>query len=102
LNNYSIYYNWCYIQYATANNVSDCTKTPSAVTTTAATGNIAQVAQQMGAWGGQYQACYQTGGGHGTLDDLKKRIAAHFAPQSMGVDCSGFTRAVIYTATGKD
>jgi cell wall-associated NlpC family hydrolase len=86
-------------------NCWDATVAKASSTTTAPTGNIAQVAQTMGGWGGQYQACYLTGGGHGTLDDLKQRIANHFANVNgvnYGVDCSGFTRAVIYTATGKD
>lgn len=106
LNAFSTYYNWCYIQYSMANHVNNCfDKTPTdnaSAASTAPTGSIAQVAQEMGTWGGQYQACYIEGGGHGTLDDLKQRIANHFAPIQYGVDCSGFTRAVIYTATGKD
>lgn|GEM_PF-4552167 len=109
LNAYSVYYNWCYVQYATANNVSDCSQTPT-TTSAAPSGSIAQVAQQMGTWGGQYQACYVTASagnnaGHGSIDDLKQRISNHFAivnGVNYGVDCSGFVRAVIYTATGKD
>lgn len=64
-------------------------------------GGIVDIANQMGAWAGQYQACYTWGGGHGSLDDLKTRIDNHFSG-NYGVDCSGFVRAVIYKATSKD
>ena len=66
----------------------------------AANGNIAETAKIMAQWGENYYA----GGGHRSLDDLKKRIAAHFQGKTseFGVDCSGFTRAAIYQATGTD
>ncbi|MDB5183742.1 MAG: hypothetical protein JWO07_423, partial [Candidatus Saccharibacteria bacterium] len=106
MDSYATYYNWCYVQYATSKRVKSCTdKTPeanSAASSTAPTGNIAQEAAAMGGWGGQYQACYTDGGGHGDLADLQRRIAAHFAGPENGVDCSGFTRAVVYQATGTD
>lgn len=73
----------------------------AAGSTSAANGSIASVATQMGAWGGESQACYETGGGHGSLEDLKERIDKKFV-QGYGVDCSGFVRAVIYQSTGKD
>lgn len=63
-------------------------------------GSIAQVAEQMGAWGEQYQACYVWGGGHGwTQAQMDEAIENHFSG-SYGVDCSGFVAAVIYKATG--
>lgn len=64
-------------------------------------GPIADVATQMGEWGATGDACYETGGGHGTTQDLQERIDHKFA-KGYGVDCSGFTRAVIYKSTGKD
>lgn len=68
-----------------------------------ASGPIADVAKSMGEWGAQYQACYHWAGGHGDTADLDRRIAAHFNPKDEnGVDCSGFTRAVIYKSTGTD
>ena len=76
---------------------------------------IADAAKQMAQWGGWYL----WGGGHGSLDDLKYRIDQKFSggnivhetgdadgdgthPNSNGVDCSGFVRAVVYAATGRD
>ena len=76
---------------------------------------IAAAAKQMAQWGGWYL----WGGGHGSLDDLKNRIDHQFTggdivhetgdtdgdgthPNSYGVDCSGFVRAVVYAATGRD
>jgi hypothetical protein len=68
----------------------------------AASGTIAGVAKEMGAWGAQYQACYKYGGGHGTDTEwMKRAIAAHFTGE-YAVDCSAFVRAVIIQATGKD
>ncbi len=60
-------------------------------------GSIAAHATQMAQWGGSYL----WGGGHASLADLQARIAAGFAGR-YGVDCSGFVRAAIYTATGVD
>ncbi len=62
-----------------------------------ANGDIANTAIEMAKWNDNYIP----GGGHGSLDDLKSRIAAKFQGNK-GVDCSGFTRAVIYVATGTD
>ncbi len=57
----------------------------------------------MAGWGDtQNENLYNFGGGHGDTDDLKSRIAAKFQPNAMSVDCSGFVRAAIYQATGKD
>ena len=93
------------LQSGTADGTSNCyteDADASSDSTTAPSGSIAEVAKQMGAWGGQYQACYLDGGGHGDTADLQKRIDSHFAPMANGVDCSGFTRAVIFQATKKD
>lgn len=101
LDAFSTYYNFCYLQYATAERKTDCVH-DTAADGSAPNGSIAEVATAMGAWGGQYQACYTWAGGHGSTEDLKRRIDHHFAGPENGVDCSGFTRAVIYQATGKD
>jgi hypothetical protein len=66
----------------------------------ALSGSIAQVAEEMGAWGAEYQACYVFGGGHGwTQEQMDTAIENHFTGE-YGVDCSGFVSAVIYKATG--
>ena len=67
----------------------------------AGNGSIVDIANNMGTWGQQYQACYEMGGGHGSTEDLQNRIDHNFT-SGYGIDCSGFTRAVIYQATGKD
>ena len=52
--------------------------------------------------GSSYEDDENTGGaGHGSLTDLQNRINHHFT-SGYGVNCSGFVRAVIYTATGLD
>lgn len=69
---------------------------------TAPSGSIADVANEMGAWGAQYDACYTYGGGHGgDTEWLKEAIANHFTG-NFAVDCSAFIRAVIFQATGND
>ncbi|MDR1513939.1 MAG: hypothetical protein LBS56_10775 [Propionibacteriaceae bacterium] len=59
--------------------------------------DITQSARDLAAYAGDYVL----GGGHGSGEDLERRIANKFAAP-YGVDCSGFVRAVIYTATGHD
>jgi hypothetical protein len=59
--------------------------------------DVAAKAREMASWGGKYY----WSGGHGGTDDLRNRIDAKFA-DDLGVDCSGFVRAVIYAATGID
>ena len=63
-------------------------------------GPIAKVAEEMANWSSQADTCYVLGGGHGSQEDIDKRIAAHFNDGN-GVDCSGFTSAVLYKATGR-
>ncbi len=66
----------------------------------ALSGSIAQVAEEMGKWGAEYQACYIFGGGHGwSQEQMDTAIENHFTGQ-YGIDCSGFVSAVIYKATG--
>ena len=108
--NLKILYN--YIQYYLANtNINQgsnlgCKADGSCGSTSpnsADTGSIADVAKTMAGWGdAQNENLYNFGGGHGDTDDLKSRIAAKFQPNAMSVDCSGFVRAAIYQATGKD
>ena len=67
---------------------------------------LVSVAQEFSSWRQKYGSAYEgdetTGGaGHGSVADLKNRIAHHFTP-GYGVNCSGFVRAVIYHATGID
>lgn len=73
----------------------------SCASSSAAGGSTAEVAKQMGEWGTTGETCYDKAGGHGTLEDLQERIDHKFS-KGYGVDCSGFTRAVIYKSTGKD
>ncbi len=67
----------------------------------APTGNIASTAQNLSNPSAKGQPCYIMGGGHGDLASLQQDIANGFTG-NYGVDCSGFVRAVIYQATGKD
>lgn len=64
-------------------------------------GEITDVANEMGEWGNQYDACYVYGGGHASTEEIQKSIDNHFQGQ-YGVDCSGFVRAVIFKAKGAD
>lgn len=63
----------------------------------AGSGSVADAAKAAGDKGG----CYDTGGGHDTLQDLEQRISNNFS-QGFGVDCSGFVRAMLFVGTGKD
>lgn len=64
---------------------------------------IVGAAMEMGSWGDEYNACYDYGGGHGDEADLERRIDDHFSTLgSTGVDCSGFTRAVLLKGVGED
>ena len=63
---------------------------------------IVDAAKEMSTWGEKFKACYTWGGGHGSKEDLEKKIDSHFHGPENGVDCSGFTRAVILKGTGKD
>ena len=68
----------------------------------APSGDIANVAKEMGPWGEQYKSCYVYGGGHGRdVQWLQQAIDNHFTGD-FAVDCSAFVRAVIYQATKKD
>lgn len=104
---FAYYYNMCYVQYAVANNATDCTNdTPpgfaAATSAVAGSGSIADTARLMGAWGGQYNSCYTYGGGHGRDKAwIQESISNHFAGD-YAVDCSAFVRAVILQATGND
>lgn len=61
---------------------------------------IAKLANEWGAWGDQYQACYTYGGGHGVNASwMDQAIENHFTG-SYAVDCSAFVSAVIYKASG--
>ena len=61
---------------------------------------IAKLANEWGAWGDQYQACYAYGGGHGiNASWMDQAIENHFTG-SYAVDCSAFVSAVIYKASG--
>lgn len=61
---------------------------------------ILQAAIEMGAWGAEFNSCYTWEGGHGDQADLERRIENKFAGEENGVDCSGFTNAVILKGTG--
>ena len=64
---------------------------------------IVGAAMEMGSWGDEYNACYDYRGGHGDEADLERRIDDHFSTLgSTGVDCSGFTRAVLLKGVGED
>lgn len=102
------YYHMCYVQYAVANNATDCTNdTPPNATASggsvgAGNGDIAASARMMGEWGAQYNSCYVYGGGHGRDRAwMEAAIQNHFAGD-YAVDCSAFVRAVILHATGND
>lgn len=91
-------------QGATANQDSSTSGSTSgaACSSTAPSGSIAEVANQMGEWGAAFNACYAFGGGHGKDTAwLDEAIANHFTGD-FAVDCSAFVRAVIYKATGED
>ncbi len=79
----------------TRDSSGDCASSSSAG------GSTAEVAKQMGEWGTSGETCYEKAGGHSTIEDLQQRIDHKFS-KGYGVDCSGFTRAVIYKSTGKD
>ena len=72
----------------------------------AAGNKISSVAEKFSSWrqiyGSSYEDDENTGGaGHGSIEDLENRIDHHFT-SGYGVNCSGFVRAVIYSATGLD
>ena len=84
---------------SSSGNSAECI-TSSSGGSSALSGSIAQVAEEMGKWGAEYQACYSFGGGHGwSQEQMDAAIENHFTGQ-YGVDCSGFVSAVIYKATG--
>ncbi len=104
---FAYYYNMCYVQYAIANNATDCTNDEppalgAAATSTKGNGSILETAKEMGTWGAKYNSCYTYGGGHGKSKEwVEEAIKNHFTGE-YAVDCSAFIRAVVLQATGND
>ncbi len=62
---------------------------------------IVAAAKEMATWGEKYNSCYVYGSGHGSREDLEKRIDNHFSGSENAVDCSAFVTAVILKGTGE-